>query len=390
MTVITGLERVLEEPDLLRSKGRFGLLYNQASVDREFRNAAELLAEAFSEQLIVLFGPQHGVQSTEQDNMRETGHAIHPKLGLPIISLYSDKRRPSGEVIESLDAIVVDLQDVGTRVYTFATTVAYLMQACARNGKEVIVLDRPNPINGVQVEGNVSRAEFASFVAPYPLPLRHGMTIGELMRYYNDVYGIKCKLTVVTMIGWKRWMWFEDTGLPWVLPSPNMPSVETTVVYPGQVLLEGTNLSEGRGTTKPFEFLGAPFIEPEKVLSLIEPAALAGVRLRSVEFRPTFNKWQDQICRGFQLHVTDRGIFRPVRTSLAILSAIIKLYANEFSWASPPYEYVFDKLPIDVILGNDVVREQLEAGVSLADIERGWAEEMKRFTLEKSRFILYS
>jgi len=390
VTVITGLENVLADPRILRSRGRLGLLYNQASINKNFQSAAELLAAAFPGQVRMLFGPQHGVYCTEQDNMRETAHAIHPKLGLPIVSLYSKERRPSRAAIEPLDAVVVDLQDVGTRVYTFATTAVYVMQACAELGKEVIVLDRPNPINGLDVEGNVSRADFSSFVAPYPLPMRHGMTIGELMRYYNEVHDIGCQLTVIPLQGWKRWMWFEDTGLPWALPSPNMPTVETAVVYPGQVLLEGTNLSEGRGTTKPFEFVGAPFIEPERVLSAIDPTALEGVRLRPMEFRPTFNKWKDCVCRGFQIHVVKRQSYRPVRTSLAILSAIMTLYPQEFQWAHPPYEYVFDKLPIDVIMGDDSIREQLQSGRPVAELEDQWSEQLRRYESARRRFLLYS
>jgi len=390
VTVITGLENVLADPRILRSRGRLGLLYNQASINKNFQSAAELLAAAFPGQVRMLFGPQHGVYCTEQDNMRETAHAIHPKLGLPIVSLYSKERRPSRAAIEPLDAVVVDLQDVGTRVYTFATTAVYVMQACAELGKEVIVLDRPNPINGLDVEGNVSRADFSSFVAPYPLPMRHGMTIGELMRYYNEVHDIGCQLTVIPLQGWKRWMWFEDTGLPWALPSPNMPTVETAVVYPGQVLLEGTNLSEGRGTTKPFEFVGAPFIEPERVLSAIDPTALEGVRLRPIEFRPTFNKWKDCVCRGFQIHVVKRQSYRPVRTSLAILSAIMTLYPQEFQWAHPPYEYVFDKLPIDVIMGDDSIREQLQSGRPVAELEDQWSEQLLRYESARRRFLLYS
>ena len=390
MTVITGLENVLADPRILRSRGRLGLLYNQASINKNFQSAAELLAAALPGQVRMLFGPQHGVYCTEQDNMRETAHAIHPKLGLPIVSLYSKERRPSRAAIEPLDAVVVDLQDVGTRVYTFATTAVYVMQACADLGKEVIVLDRPNPINGLDVEGNVSRADFSSFVAPYPLPMRHGMTFGELMRYYNEVHDIGCQLTVIPLQGWKRWMWFEDTGLPWALPSPNMPTVETAVVYPGQVLLEGTNLSEGRGTTKPFEFVGAPFIEPERVLSAIDPTALEGVRLRPIEFRPTFNKWKDCVCRGFQIHVVKRQSYRPVRTSLAILSAIMTLYPQEFQWAHPPYEYVFDKLPIDVIMGDDSIREQLQSGRPVAELEDQWSEQLRRYESARRRFLLYS
>lgn len=390
LTVVSGLERVVQDRDILRSKGSFGLLYNQASIDRNFDCAPELLYNTFQDRLTALFGPQHGVHGTEQDNMRETPNSVHPRTGISITSLYAESRKPSPSMLESLDAVVVDIQDVGTRVYTYATTVAYLMQACAKTGREVIVLDRPNPINGSDVQGNVSRREFASFVAPFPLPMRHGMTIGELMMFYNEVYDIRCRLTVIPMLGWKRSMWFEDASLPWVMPSPNMPSIETSVVYPGQVIFEGTCLSEGRGTTRPFEIFGAPFIDPEAVTRAVQPGTLSGAVLRSIEFRPTFNKWSGSICKGFQIHVKDRSLFRPLTASLGILEALMRLYPSNFQWAEPPYEYVFDQLPMDVIMGDDSIRVDLEARCSVTEMEEMWRDDLMEFRKKREEFLLYS
>jgi uncharacterized protein YbbC (DUF1343 family) len=387
--VLIGLERVIREPELLSGTGRLGLLYNQSSVDSRFRSAAEAVSGSFPAELKILFGPQHGVALTEQDNMRETGHTIHPTLGLPVYSLYSHTRKPNAAMLEGVDTILVDLQDVGTRVYTFATTVVYLMEAAAQADKSVVILDRPNPIDGHHVEGNVLNPRYASFVGPYPIPMRHGLTLGELMLLYHAEYGIGCRLNVVTMSGWDRTGPFENTGVNWVMPSPNMPLVETAVVYPGQVILEGTNLSEGRGTTRPFEIFGAPFVNPAELQAHIDNEALAGAVLREVAFKPTCNKWMDEMCRGFQIHVTDRNVYRPYRCTLAVLSAIRKLYPEQFRWSDPPYEYVYDKLPVDVILGDDSVRRDLEQGRSVRDMEEEWQPELDRFMRVRSKFLLY-
>jgi len=387
--VITGLERVLKEPALLAGTGRLGLLYNHASVDSQYRIAPNLINIAFPGSLAALFGPQHGIGGTEQDNMRETGHGTYPRMGIPIYSLYSQTRRPSAEMLADVDTVLIDLQDVGTRVYTFATTVLFMMEACAAAGKKALILDRPNPINGLLVEGNVLDPSYSSFVGPFPIPMRHGLTLGELMALYNEEYRIGCDLKVVPMVGWNRNEYFEETGLPWVLPSPNMPLVETAAVYPGQVILEGTNLSEGRGTTRPFEIFGAPFLEPDHVREVLDSELLRGAILREVDFKPTFNKWAEELCRGFQIHVTDRNVFRPYRATLAIISAILKLYPGDFKWSDPPYEYVYDKLPIDVILGNDRVRRDLEQGRSVLDMEKDWQGEVSQFIKTRSRFLLY-
>jgi uncharacterized protein YbbC (DUF1343 family) len=278
---------------------------------------------------------------------------------------------------------------VGTRVYTFATTVLHLMEACALAGKKVVILDRPNPINGQDVEGNVLNPEYSSFVGPFPLPMRHGLTLGELMTLYNKEYAIGCELTVIPVAGWLRSHYFDQTGIPWVLPSPNMPLTETAIVYPGQVLLEGTNVSEGRGTTRPFEIFGAPYLEPEAIQENVEPGCFDGAVLREIDFKPTFNKWADEVCHGFQIHVTDRNSFRPHRFTLAVLSALLRLYPEEFRWSQPPYEYVHDKLPIDVILGDRRVREDLEKGRPVMEIEREWSKDLNDFMKVRTRYLLY-
>ncbi len=387
--VSTGLSQLIQNPSIVGDYDRLGLLYNQASIAPDLRESADVLYEVFGERLTTLFGPQHGVGTTEQDNMIETDHSIHRRLGLPIFSLYSSTRRPTTRMLENVDAMLVDIQDVGTRVYTFCSTIAYVMDVCASLGKPVIILDRPNPINGRDVEGNCLNPEYASFVGPYPIPMRHGMTVGELMSYYNEQLTVKSELMIVEMKGWDRNHFFEDTKLPWAFPSPNMPTIDTAIVYPGQVILEGTNLSEGRGTARPFEVFGAPFIIPEKVLKDVDMEAMHGAALRTVEFMPVFNKWSSRKCFGFQIHVTDRNSYRPYRASLCLLGAIIRNSHEDFKWSQPPYEYVFEKAPVDVIVGNSYIRESLERCVSVFDIEKEWEDELKGFNDARKVFLRY-
>ncbi|MGC8604276.1 MAG: exo-beta-N-acetylmuramidase NamZ family protein [Desulfomonilaceae bacterium] len=386
--VVTGLAQLVSNPAIVSKYERLGLLYNQASIDTLFRESADVLYDIFHERLTTLFGPQHGVGSTEQDNMVESANSFHRRLGIPTYSLYSSTRIPTLDMLDNVDAVLVDIQDVGTRVYTFCSTISFLMKACANLGKVVVILDRPNPINGIDVEGNVLLPEFSSFVGLYPLPMRHGMTVGELMNYYNEKFEIKCELKIIQMEGWKRNTYFDETGLPWAFPSPNMPTLETALVYPGQVLLEGTNISEGRGTTRPFEVFGAPFLNPEDILKKVDGKALEGVALRIIEFRPVFNKWMNERCLGFQMHVTNRKLFKPYRASLEILSAIIGC-AKEFRWSNPPYEYVFDKLPIDVILGDGSVRESLERKGRVFEIEEKFRPSLESFLFTRKDFLLY-
>ncbi len=357
MTVTFGLEALLDAPpELLRHSRGFGLLSNQASVDRGFRHAADLIHQRFPKRLKTLFSPQHGLWSAQQDNMIETPHAVHPRLGLPVHSLYSETRRPTQQMLDGLDALLIDLQDVGTRVYTFLWTISHCLEACAQKGIPALVLDRPNPLGGELAEGPLLDLEYRSFVGRAAIPMRHALTLGELARWVNDALGIGADVQVLPMQGWRRAMLWPDTGRVWVPPSPNLPRWEGTLVYPGQVLLEGTNLSEGRGTTTPFELWGAPFLDPWQILPVLAPRHLQGCALRPVEYAPTFHKWNGQPCRGLYVHVTDPATFRPYRTTLAFLRAVHELWPRESAWLQPPYEYETEKMPIDILSGGTAVR----------------------------------
>lgn len=361
MTVAIGLEICLDSPPpLLREARRFALLSNQAAVDQQFRHSAELLARKHEGRLKALFGPQHGLWSTQQDNMIETGHSVHPKLGIPIHSLYSETRKPTQQMLAGIDLLVVDLQDVGTRVYTYIWTLSYCLSACAQAGIPVLVLDRPNPLGGELVEGPLLDLDYRSFVGRAPMPMRHGLSIGELARFVNDQIGYGADLHVLPMQGWRRNMLWPATGRTWVPPSPNLPTFDSALVYPGQVLLEGTNLSEGRGTTTPFQQFGAPFLDPWQLVTYLEPRSLQGVLLRPVQFVPTFQKWQNQTCQGLFLHVTDPAAFRPYRTTLALLRAVHELWPRQFHWQSPPYEYETEKTPIDILSGGNQLRAWID------------------------------
>jgi uncharacterized protein YbbC (DUF1343 family) len=385
----TGLERILQGEGPPLAGLRLGLLSNQASTDRLLRHARLGLRQRFGDALTCLFSPQHGFFADKQDNMIESGHAVDAETGLPLFSLYGESRRPAPEMFDRLDALLIDLVDVGTRVYTFLYTMAYCMEEAARLGKKVIVLDRPNPVGGTAVEGNLLRPECSSFVGLYPLPMRHGLTFGELARFINTEAGIGCDLDVVPMQGWRRTMLFRQTGLPWVFPSPNMPTPETALVYPGQVIWEGTNVSEGRGTTLPFELVGAPYWNCRDILALLEKTPLPGCTLRPLLFEPTSGKWSREGCAGFQLHVTDSAAFLPYRTSLALLQAVQLLYPQDFQYKQPPYEYEFERLPMDLILGDSDIRRQLESGVPVVEIEAGWQRELAEFAGLRARYFLY-
>jgi uncharacterized protein YbbC (DUF1343 family) len=386
----TGLDRFLASPPAAVRGRRIGLLCNPASVDRALGHAAAGIGRLRETRLTALFSPQHGFYSEKQDNMIESEDDVHPRLGIPVFSLYGKTREPVEAMFEDVDALVVDLQDVGTRVYTFITTLALCMEAAARFDRDVVVLDRPNPIGGLAVEGNRLNPAFASFVGKYPMPMRHGMTVAELALLFNEVFGAGCRLTVVPMQGWRRSMFFSDTGLAWVAPSPNMPSPLTAAVYPGQVVWEGTNVSEGRGTTQPFELFGAPFIDPAAVRAHLPDAVLSGAVLRPAAFEPTFHKWTKDRCRGFQLHPVSREAFRPCRLSLALLAAVYSLYPDHFQWKPPPYEYETEKMPVDLIYGDDRIRRGLAAGRSYGELVEGWEEEEESFRRLRRPYLLYN
>lgn len=365
MAVLTGLEVALQQPPtrLLESQA-FGLVCNQASVTGQFVHAADALHERFPEQLRTLFGPQHGMWSTEQDNMIETPHASY--RGMKVFSLYSETRKPTPQMLAGLDLVLVDLQDVGTRVYTYIWTLVHCLEACAEQGIEVMVLDRPNPLGGVVAEGEPLDPEFASFVGRCAIPMRHGLTIGELADHCNQVLGIGCALHVITMRDWQRSMLWCDTGRAWVPPSPNLPRFEGALVYPGQVLLEGTNLSEARGTTTPFEQFGAPWIDARTLAEALP--RIEGAVLRPVCFEPTFQKWAGQACHGLFVHVTDMRTFRSYRLTLLILRELRRLHGEKLAWNDPPYEYEETLRPIDILAGGPRVRNCVDDNLSDAEL----------------------
>ena len=388
--VILGIEQLKGlKPSWMR-EARIGLLVNQASLDSFSRQTKDVIVELAGGNLKALFSPQHGIKGQAQANMIETEDEVDPTLKIPIYSLYSSKTRtPTDEMLDGIDCLVIDLQDVGTRVYTFATTMGFCLEAAARYKKRVVVLDRPNPINAEQVEGNLLQDGLRSFVGYHPMPMRHGMTIGELARFFNKERKIGVDLEVIPMEGCKREYLFTQTGLPWTPPSPNMPTPATALVYPGQVLLEGTNLSEGRGTPQPFECFGAPYIDARSLKSQLEKRELPGIRFEGVSFIPKFDKWEGQTCHGLQLHVTDPRVFKPYYTTLSIIQEVMALWPKDFSWRPPPYEYEYEKLPIDIIAGDEAIRKGLEEGRDLDEIEVSWQEELARFLTKRKQHLLY-
>ena len=386
----TGLENFLESPPRWILGNRIGLLCNPASVDRNFSHAGELIRRKFPDRLKALYSPQHGFFAEKQDNMIESNDMVHPSSKIPVFSLYGRTRIPEKTMLDPIDILIIDLQDVGTRVYTFIYTVSYCLEAAKKYGKKVVILDRPNPVTGCMTEGNLLTLECASFVGRYPIPMRHGLTIGELSLLINQDYHIGADLEVIPMQGWKRKMFFQDTGLPWISPSPNLPSPVSAMVYPGQVLWEGTNVSEGRGTTLPFEIFGAPFMNPELLLSTLDKNKLPGIILRPVVFEPTSNKWKGSACKGFQIHVTNPYEFMPYITTLRLLQAVISHHGDRFQWKRPPYEYEVERQPIDLIIGDQAIRRRIENLDDIDPIEKSWLEDLKTFTEASQRFHLYT
>jgi uncharacterized protein YbbC (DUF1343 family) len=388
LRVRSGLEVLLRSGRALLRGRRIALLAHQASVTARLEHAADLLRDAPGVRLVRLFAPEHGLWGAAQDHAR-VGSTREPMTGLPVLSLYGERRAPTAGMLRGLDAVVVDLQDVGARYYTFAWTMVLVMGVCAREGVPVIVLDRPNPLGGEAVEGNVPDPAFASFVGLFPLPARHAMTIGELASYLNSRHRLGCDLTVVSMQGWRRSMLWEDTGLPWVAPSPNMPTIDTARVYPGGCLIEGTNLSEGRGTTRPFEWIGAPYLDPRRYAAALERLGLPGVRFRPLRFRPTFHKWTGRLCGGVQVHVADHSRFKPFLTGLGLLAVARRQAPGRFAWRRPPYEFESRRLPIDILLGTDMIRRGLEQNVGLAALERAWLPGLSAWMRSRRPFLMY-
>lgn len=394
MGVITGLDIIKAETGLRKNyPGKVGYLAHAASVNCQLLHGISIFKSQFGDQFAKIFSPQHGLVGDVQDNMIESAHFHHPFFDLPVYSLYSEYRKPTAEMLSGLDHVFIDLQDVGTRIYTYIYTMTYMMEACAEQGIQVVVLDRPNPIGGLQLEGNVLDPEFSSFVGRHPLPMRHGMTIGEIAMMAKKYWNIDCELEIIKMKGWHRSMYFRDTKLPWVLPSPNLATPDAALVFPGSVLFEGTNLSEGRGTTRSLEIIGHPGIEPYGWLDALEKSfsrhGLNGFTLRPVNFIPTFQKHQGKSCGGYQIHAVDRDKFRPWKVGQLMCKAFFSKLGPQFQWKLPPYEYEQEKMPIDILNGTDKLRLWIVRDGSLEellDIEQQGRED---FEEKRNSVLLY-
>jgi uncharacterized protein YbbC (DUF1343 family) len=383
----SGLERFLARPGSLRG-ATVGLIANPTSVLPDLTHAALALRESRSVKLAALFGPEHGIWADAQD-LVEVDDGRDPRTGLPVFSLYGRTRVPTAEMLAGLDAIVFDVQDVGSRYYTFVYTMLHALEACAALGRTLVVLDRPNPLGGALVDGNLLDPGFRSFVGLHTLATRHGMTVGELALMFRDELHPEARLVVVPMQGWRRATTYEESGLPWVMPSPNMPTVDTAWVYPGGCLIEGTNLSEGRGTTRPFELVGAPWIDPWRLAADLERERLPGAAFRACFFTPTFHKHAGTPCGGVQVHVTDRRRFPAFLCYLLLIHHARRQDATRFAWREPPYEYETVKLPIDILCGSDRERRALEAGQSPRRLLPAWAAELAAFKRRRRKYLIY-
>lgn len=389
----TGLERLLHEPAWAKhvQGRRVGLLVNPTSVDRRLRHAIDLAIEA-GWNLVRLFGPEHGVRGEAQD-MEAVGEARDPITGLPCVSLYGHDEAsltPDPSTLDGVDVLVIDLQDIGARYYTYIYTAAFCAKVCGTLGIDVVVCDRPNPLGGEVIEGNVVEDGYRSFVGAYPIATRHGMTFGELMRLFSEHMGLECALTVVPMDGWTRSMWYDQTGQPWVMPSPNMPTLDTAIVYPGQCLLEGTNLSEGRGTTRPFELCGAPWCDSAALEAHLTALELPGCRWRQAGFKPMFQKHGGQACQGVQIHVYDRDAYRSLSMSMALIQAFQTLHPEHFGWRAEAYEFIQDRLAIDLLLGDAVLRHALSDGASVEDLEHAMSRARAGFEAQRASVLMYT
>ncbi|MDR7074146.1 exo-beta-N-acetylmuramidase NamZ family protein [Fictibacillus barbaricus] len=381
----TGLEMLQKEKLSLLEGKKVGLITNPTGVDRNLNSIVDVLYNNPKIELKALFGPEHGVRGSAQAGQYVEFYT-DPKTGLPVYSLYGPTKKPTPEMLDGIDVLVFDIQDVGTRFYTYIYTMAYAMQAAKENNIPFVVLDRPNPLGGSQVEGPVLDPEYSSFVGLYPIPLRHGMTVGELAKLFNKEFNINADLEVVKMKGWKRSWTYEESGLDWVLPSPNMPTKDTALVYPGSALIEGTNVSEGRGTTKPFELIGAPFINGDDLASALNAQALPGVKFRSASFIPSTSKFTGKLSHGVEIHVTDEKLFQPVLTGIALVKTIHDMYPDDFAFRA---EDSAGKSYFDLLIGNGWVREAIESGSSVEDIVSRYNDELEQFKKLREKYLLY-
>lgn len=378
-----GLDIFLEK-NFEQFKGkRVGLITNMTGVNERLIPTIDLFHEHSEINLVALYGPEHGIRGDAKEG-EKVESSIDPYTGVPVFSLYGASKKPSKEMLDPVDVIVFDLQDIGARYYTYIYTMAYVMEACAENGKEFVVLDRPNPISGLSMEGNLVEEDVRSFVGLYPIPNRHGMTVGELALFFNHEFAIHCELTVVPMDGWERSMYYDETGLFWVPPSPNTTGIDMSVLYPGTCLVEGTNLSEGRGTTKPFEYVGAPYIDGYRLAKAFNEKKLPGVLVRPTSFIPTYQKHKDQVCEGIQIHVVDRHAVHSLKTGLILLETIAEMYPNEFAFV----EHKDGKFFFDLLAGTKGLKEMVLKGKSSSFLE-SCEEQLTEFQKQKEPYLLY-
>jgi uncharacterized protein YbbC (DUF1343 family) len=392
MKTQTGLDELVRNEMEILQKKKIGILCHQASVNCRYRHILELLQPFHKDKFLTIrtiFGPQHGLWGHTQDNMIEWEGDMDPVTGTRIFSLYGNHRKPTTRMLQDIDLVLIDLMDVGARYYTFIWTMALMLETCSEMDIECIILDRPNPIDGISLEGSVLDPAYRSFVGMYPLPIRHGMTIGEIGMYLRHEFFPNGRLRIIPLKHWNRHQQYDSTGLPWLMPSPNMPHPDTALVYPGMCLLEGTNISEGRGTTRPFEVFGTPWIDGWKLCDRLNKVKLPGVYFRPVQFLPTFQKYQDEICEGAFIHVLDKKNFRPVTTALTVLWDIRRTYPGNFAWKNPPYEYEYEKLPIDILLGNSWAREMLEQDRSPDEIVNRMQTEIGEFKPRRQKYLIY-
>jgi len=380
--VKTGLTTLLEDELELIDGKSVGLITNSTGANEDLEDNISLFCRHPDIHLKAIFAPEHGLWAAVQDAVAVSSFE-YEGVRIPVYSLYGKTRKPTREMLEDIDVLIFDIQDVGARFYTFISTMAMAIESCAEYGVSFVVLDRPNPIGGLAVAGNILESEFRSFVGYLPVPVRHGMTTGELARFFVDKFQIGVRLDVVEMTGWRRDMWFDDTGLQWIMPSPNMPTLDTAMVYPGTCLFEGINISEGRGTTRPFELIGAPWIDAPRLSDKLDSLSLAGVKFRPVCFIPTFAKYKGQNCGGVQVHVIDREEFAPVRTALSMIDTVRRMYPDEFQWRGGDRKF-FDRL-----MGTDSVRRQLSSGESVDSIINSWESELKKFSEGRRHCLLY-
>lgn len=386
-----GVDNLIQNHKHLLKNKRVGLLTHSAALSTSLESTLEILNKDPDINLVLLFGPEHGVFGTAQD-MEGVASSKDPLTGLPIVSLYGNSLetlKPKKEDIKKIDVLICDLQDIGVRYYTYIYTLAFCMQTCAELGKKVIVLDRPNPLNGVDMEGNVLDKKYSSFVGWYSLPVRHGMTIGELAQYFNKEESIGCDLKVIPMKGWKREWYFDETGVTWTPPSPNMPKLSTAIVYPGGCLIEATQLSEGRGTTMPFEWIGAPYINARELADQLNELKLPEVLFQAFHFKPNFQKYADQECKGVQIHVKDRKNFKSFLTTLHIIQTIHNLYPKDFAWRDKAYEFVTNIPAIDLLCGCDTFRKIIEKRGHISAWEKTWEEDLREFETKRMGYLIY-